>query len=42
LASGRCLPDDLDVRVGGEELGQAGAHQVVVVGDQHAGHEWPR
>jgi hypothetical protein len=43
LASGRCLPDDLDGGVGGEEFDETGAHQVVVVGDQDAGHVcWPR
>ena len=33
---GRRLADDLDVGVGGEEFDEPGAHQVVVVGDQHA------
>ena len=29
---------DLDRRVAREQLGEPGAHQVVVVGDQHADH----
>jgi hypothetical protein len=38
LPPGRRLADDLDVGVGGEEFHQPGAHQAVVVGDQHARH----
>jgi hypothetical protein len=35
LPSRRCLADDLDLGVDGEQLDEPGAHQVVVVGDQH-------
>jgi hypothetical protein len=39
LPPGRGLADDLDLGVGGEELDEAGAHQIVIVGDQDAGQE---
>jgi hypothetical protein len=38
LASGGCLADDQDLGVGAQELDEPGAHQGVVVGDQHPRH----
>jgi hypothetical protein len=38
LAAGRRLADDLDLGVGGQQLHQPGAQQLVVVGQQHPDH----